>query len=832
MPTWFRKKPAWLSRAFSRRKSRRVLRLEQLCTRDLLSNVPLGASVNDTAEFMLGDIVVNVVLLESNGAVDNNTENWTSAQIADVKQRIEQGAQWWENALANFSPNSYLKFHFDYTFADSPLSTSYEPIARPSDDYPLWVDEFLYEVGYLSNGQLSDDIRAYNHSQRVSHDANWSFTIFVVNNASDADKQFALNGSFLRSFAFSGGQFIVLPADRPASTVAHEIGHMFWAVDEYPGGDFYTMHRGYYDTQAVNAADGHPNPAQRQPSIMASDALFTTAYDTYTSSPSTFALVGWQDSDGDGILDVLDVPFTLRGSGYFDAETGTYKFFGDAWVNTLPNRNTEGTRNDMTINKIREIQYRVDGGSWITLQTADDYKTSLTLTTPVLPQGAQQIEIRAIDTRTGVASNIFTGLTDRPTSTLDYGVGGFVFRDLDGDGVWDENEPALRNWEITLLSSSGQPIGTPGRVEPDQFGELAVLNTAVQGVTLTAFGSGVANNQVLASTTASAATGTKAFANRIQGSNQVTADWTAYTRQLRIDFDSPTNMVRIDAFGAAAGSVGRLEIYSTSGVLLGRYTTAALSGGSRETMFLERPTADIAYAIVRGHGSGSIRVDNLRFGPDASDKTDSQGAYWIPAALAGSFQLQITAPDGVNATFPTSGVRTINIVPGQPLPNLDFGVQFAASWQNITNVYDVDNDGATLIKDALALVEEMTTIGPRVLPTLASDAPLPTKFLDVSGDGKLTARDLLLVIEELAHLTSGVSGEAHSANLAASGEPASHHNRGSAPTSPQGEPPVVDVANENALRIDAWASWYGGFLSWSSADRDQSVKGARSSKKP
>ena len=33
---------------------------------------------------------------------------------------------------------------------------------------------------------------------------------------------------------------MIVPAGRPASTFAHEIGHMFWARDEYPGGGSYS----------------------------------------------------------------------------------------------------------------------------------------------------------------------------------------------------------------------------------------------------------------------------------------------------------------------------------------------------------------------------------------------------------------------------------------------------------------------------------------------------------------------------------------------------------------------------------------------------------------
>lgn len=814
--------PNWLSARFLRnapaprvhkQRAVRRFRIESLTPRDLFASVPLGASVNDTAEVMLGDVTVNVVLLESNGQIDSSLENWTTSQINDVKQRIQQGMQWWVDALDNFSPNSYLNFTFDFTYADNPLSVPYEPISRPSDDYPLWVDEFLNEVGYLSNGSLSDDIRAYNHSQRVARDTNWSFTIFVVNNANDADKQFSTSGSFLRSFAFAGGQFFVMPADRPVSTIAHETGHMFWAGDEYAGGDFYGLHRGYYDTQLVNAADGHPDPNSRLPSIMADGALLDIAFANHTSSPSTLAMIGWQDSDGDGILDVLDVPFTLRGSGRFDEATGVYHFTGDAWVNTLANKNTEGTRNDLTINKIREIQYRIDGGAWTTLQTADAYKKSFDLTTPVLPAGPHQVEFRAIDTKTGVTSNIFTGTTERPTSTLEAGIGGFVYRDLDNDGTWDENEPALRNWEITLLTSGGASLATPGRVEPDQFAESTVLNSQVAGVTLTAFGTGVANNQVLATTTASAATGSKALANRVSSTNQISSDWTEHTRQLRADFATPTNQVRMDAFGVTAGSIGRLEIYSAANVLLGRYTTAALTGGARETMTLTRPTADIAYAVFRAHNGATIRLDNLRFGPDASDKTDSLGAYAIDAAVTGSFQVKITAPAGVTQISPANGIRNITATAGQPLPNLDFGVNFVTTWQNILKPADVDNSGAVQSSDALAVLQDISVNSPRVLPILPADAPLPIKFLDVSGDGKITARDFLLVLEELSHLAGAAGPESGSANPQATLQPNSVELNQSRETGPLHAEfdslSTLEQTTKISKSLDHWASWFG-----------------------
>src|SRR5690606_34202869 len=156
--------------------------------------------------------------------------------------------------------------------------------------------------------------------------------------------QFNAGGSFSRAFAFAGGLFMVIPSTRPASSFAHETGHMFWARDEYVGGGSYFSRRGYYNTQNVNAADNPTTGFEQQPSIMASSSLMDAAFLNHISPDSTLAMIGWQDSDGDGIFDVLDVPLRLTGSGYMDIANSTYHFAGEAVVQTLPNLNSSGLK--------------------------------------------------------------------------------------------------------------------------------------------------------------------------------------------------------------------------------------------------------------------------------------------------------------------------------------------------------------------------------------------------------------------------------------------------------------------------------------------------------
>ena len=378
---------------------------ETLESRDLLTAVPFGASSQDTAEFLLGDVTVNVVFLESNGKIDTSTEDWTPELTAEVKATIEEGVTWWSDTLALYTDVHELNFNFDYQYADNPIETAYEPISRPSQDVELWVEEFFRAVDIPEAAGFSTEIREFNHRQRVLHNSNWSFTIFVVNAEQDPNDRFgneaADNTDFQRAFAYTGGRFIVMPHSRPAATVAHEMAHIFWAHDEYRGSDPYTARRGYYATQNTNAYDGNPDVTARELSLLSSTSA---AYADHAVSTSARETLGWRDSDGDGIFDVLDVDHAIDGTITFDPVTRRATFVGSSSVQTLDNRNPVGTQNDMTINRITGLQYQLDNGLWQDLMTLDSYQVQVTASTPSLPDGVSTVAFRTIDHRTGVTS--------------------------------------------------------------------------------------------------------------------------------------------------------------------------------------------------------------------------------------------------------------------------------------------------------------------------------------------------------------------------------------------------------------------------------------------
>lgn len=455
---------------------RRKLALESLEDRRVMATLPFGATSQDTGEFMLGRIAVTPVFLESTGAV--STEDWTPAYVDAVMGNIQSGLQWWNQLLAKKSSLHTLEWVIDRTYVDNRLPITFEPINMTSEGYLQWGPQFLQGVGFNNSTSFETNIRAFNNSQRTKLDTDWSFTIFVVNAMKDADGSFAPGGSFSRAFAFAGGLFEVIPSSRPNSTYTHETGHIFWARDEYNGGGNFYDKRGYYNAQNTNAVDLNPTPNfQQQPSIMSSGSSLTTAFNQIISPDATLAQIGWKDSDNDGIFDVLDVPLKLEGTGRFNPQFNFYSFTGRASVQTLPNRNSSGTQNDITLNKVRRIEYRIDAGNWTTIQSPDAYTLDLNLQIPVLPfQVGKTIEIRAVETRLGIASNIFTGIIgNAPDVTDKDGIQGFVWRDTNKNGQWDSSENGIPNATVTIVNANNQPLLLQTQIDPDNYatGNLA-----------------------------------------------------------------------------------------------------------------------------------------------------------------------------------------------------------------------------------------------------------------------------------------------------------------------------------------------------------------------
>lgn len=363
---------------------------------------PWGAGFYDSSEFMAGDISVAVILPESTGAIDPKTESWSAAREAKVAAEIQAGLNWWvaRESLADIS----FTYHFYFGRTDSRARTNYEPISRPADPYGntgthLWVNQIMSQFGYTETTKW-DKVQHFNNDLRSQDGTDWALTFFVADSNNDPNGLFA-DGYF--AYMWVGGPYSVLTYDNDGyginnmdAVAAHELGHGFYANDQYASACTCNQHRGYLDYYNYNCVNSCPSNV---PSIMRGQVspYATGAVDRYARGQ-----VGIIDANNNGIIDVLEVKPSLElqtSSG--NIGTTTPRIEGSARVNKVTNRNPSGPGNDLTISKIERVQYRVDGGGWVAATASDgrfdDFEESFHFT-PTLKKGSRKIEVQTKDT--------------------------------------------------------------------------------------------------------------------------------------------------------------------------------------------------------------------------------------------------------------------------------------------------------------------------------------------------------------------------------------------------------------------------------------------------
>jgi len=170
----------------------------------------------------------------------------------------------------------------------------------------------------------------------------------VVDSKHDDDGKFT-DGRY--AYAWLGGPFLVMTYDNGDYSienmdyvVAHETCHIFYATDEY---DRLPETSGYLGVQD-NEGSG----------------CMMELANTWWLCQASQEQLGWRDSDGDGILNIVDTfPNTVLNEYLPDPTTDRIlTFTGNVIVNPYPNNNPYGSGRDVTINTIVEVEFRVDGG--------------------------------------------------------------------------------------------------------------------------------------------------------------------------------------------------------------------------------------------------------------------------------------------------------------------------------------------------------------------------------------------------------------------------------------------------------------------------------------
>ncbi|MEM6472856.1 MAG: dockerin type I domain-containing protein [Planctomycetota bacterium] len=716
---------------------KRCLTIQKMEARQLLAaDIPTGATPVDVAEFLLGSVTVTPVFFESDGSIDESTEDWDSQEIDDVLAKIQESLDWWTDLLATKTNRHSLTFTIDDTYARNPVETGFEPINRSSQTNTQYVGAWLTDLGYGNAGSLDRAIRLFNDDQRIAHGTNWAFTIVVVDSTND-DNDFFAPGEFSGAFAYPGGMYYVVPSERPVWTYAHELGHIFWARDEYPGGSTWTDQRGYYNAQTLNAAD-NPNATQ-QISIMRGNSVAQAAYDQLFSPEETLALLGWQDSDGDGVFDVLDVPLELNVFGTFDPIESELQLIGSASVDFLPNANSSGNQTDITLAKVSELQYRIDGGDWQTLLSPNaasfDFDVSIPISEPF-----SLFEVRAIDTNTGITSEVYEGDQTIPAFS---GLGGvYAFYDEDTSGVREGSESLLAGTQFSIEAVDGSLPVQMVQSSDQPFG----LIQTVDGLTFSTEGEfSDGNVSVLLATDSSLG---MVFQTRDPFRSTSVDRWND-NRKLVVESDQPTGRVVVDVIsqgsfspGLEAGVYARIDAFDQDGNLIERVTSDPLAEGAHQVAIEDR-TGRISKVVIYGQAGTDILVSGITFGHQEMASDGSAGGMILEDLPDGRYVVRPTTP---NLIYQLPSEFEVDVQAGNLGAIAIPAIRVNSPRYNADEPGDVNGDEDVTPRDALVIINDLARNGSRTFTAEESEGT----SIDVSNDGMVSPLDALQVINQIA----------------------------------------------------------------------------------
>ncbi|MDY7078332.1 MAG: hypothetical protein SXV54_15555 [Chloroflexota bacterium] len=385
------------------------------------TNTSITPTYYQTSEYMAGSVAVGIVLVESDGSIDPSTEDWTDAEKQQVFDEIVAALNWW----AEMEPRANLSFVYDDHFSN-PLTTSVEPISRPHGDQKYWITDAMNALGYDSPSYFTN-VRDYVNDLRATYQTNWAFTIFVVDSTADSNDSFS-DGYF--AYAYLGGPFMVMTyangghGPNNMGTVAiHEIGHIFYALDQYSNAQqTCTKRSGYLNVENQNSQYGDcssdVSSVMRTPTAHVNDAL----------DPYAAGQIGWRDSDGDGILDPLDTELPIN-IGAVSVDGGSVTITGTAEIVPYPSP----SRTSATINTLTSVQYRFNGGNWQQALADDstfDGTTEGFFFAESLSSGLYTMEVAAVDSA-GNVSDIYATRTITVIDPIDGGLNTELF--LAGD---------------------------------------------------------------------------------------------------------------------------------------------------------------------------------------------------------------------------------------------------------------------------------------------------------------------------------------------------------------------------------------------------------------
>ena len=311
---------------------------------------PVTRKVNQNSEFLGGYILANFIYPESNGLRESNTETWSDEDLRQAKSGATSAFLSWQGKFPNMDIG-FVVHHFER------IATAYEPIIHDMNSDEVWVVDTMHKLGY---GEFADKqqpvVHEFNEIERATWRTQWVVTSFIANARNTPDHRFKAGTANYTAYAYLGGPFMIepFPAGTDPNNVGetlvfsqianHEIGHLFYTLDEYPGSPGACLARsGYLNVQNGNQTMTDPEGNQARcnplvPCIMHSAARFNQNRPWCDYSQGHLGVL---DGNGNAIPDIFEAEpeITFVPEGPETVTTNSYTMRFRARARAVPNQN-------------------------------------------------------------------------------------------------------------------------------------------------------------------------------------------------------------------------------------------------------------------------------------------------------------------------------------------------------------------------------------------------------------------------------------------------------------------------------------------------------------
>ena len=349
---------------------------------------PEGAErlVTQNSEILAGSIKFYLILPESNGDIDPSSEDWylpdgsESPDLVMARSNAFAAILDWQGQF----PSMGISFRMLVRVPEC----RYEPIRHDIDDDELWIRDTMLELdpSLATAGDAQTMVHLWNEANRGGYD--WIFTMFIAHSRNVPRHRPNNGNAEYVAYAYLGGPYLVAPY--PAGTdinaigenlvysqvIEHEAGHIFWALDEYPGAPGNCSDRsGYLNHTNMNITMSGP-VTRCVPEV---DCIMNRAPWENLGRPFcawTRGQMGVIDNNGNAIPDVFEaapvIEFDTPGHDTVITDRLTVHF--TARSRAVPNRNAAIAPEDRIdyAAPLREAHFSI-GGGWISLVAADGH---------------------------------------------------------------------------------------------------------------------------------------------------------------------------------------------------------------------------------------------------------------------------------------------------------------------------------------------------------------------------------------------------------------------------------------------------------------------------